>query len=65
MADLSDAFCNKCLFWEQTGTDEDMGVCRRYPPKLARGDGSLLDDYDLGPLTLECDWCGEFRQRDL
>jgi hypothetical protein len=47
--------CSYALF-EQ----DDIGICRRYPPSV------ILEDEDLScthPLILHEDWCGEFKRK--
>jgi len=40
--------CLKCRFYDPNETDEEPGVCKRYPKPL---------------VVLQSHWCGEFRPR--
>jgi hypothetical protein len=51
--------CQSCCFFD-IEPKEDLGLCRRYPPKLINvGD----DDYESTfPVSAREDWCGEFHR---
>jgi len=70
--------CKNCIFFDYGGVDyvaEDMGECRRFPPKMPsppkyteiENDIYLLaediEDQVYFPIVFETDWCGEFKPK--
>ena len=57
--------CQGCVFFRRfgktvLGTDNDTGICRRFPPKYI-GNGLGMPQF---PKVLVSDWCGEFQKKD-
>jgi hypothetical protein len=49
--------CQLCVYWAQE-LDYNTGSCRRYAPEPAPGKEQLA----VWPLTLNTNWCGEFKR---
>lgn len=58
MANTTEA-CEICVYWAKE-TEVRTGACRRYAPEPAPGKEQLA----VWPLTLNTNWCGEFRRRE-
>jgi hypothetical protein len=54
-----DRCCGNCDFWKMDDS-EDMGECRRDPPKILEKSNLNLGHW---PKTHEHDWCGEFEMK--
>lgn len=60
--------CSKCRFWAARANREDIGQCRRYPPKLFKInpkkvlplDYEMLNSLSYFPVTCANVSCGEF-----
>lgn len=59
--------CEGCRFWLKRERDTGDGYCRRRAPRaeLVRGDEEDRDYYAQWPITLEADWCGEWKSEPL
>ena len=49
--------CELCVYWAKE-TEVRTGACRRNAPKPAPGKEQLA----VWPLTLDTDWCGDFKR---
>ena len=49
--------CQLCVYWAKD-TEVRTGLCRRNAPKPAPGKEQLA----VWPLTLNTDWCGDFKR---
>ena len=49
--------CQLCIYWAQE-LDYNTGSCRRYAPEPAPGKEQLA----VWPLTLNTNWCGEYKR---
>ena len=67
--------CLNCRFWHHDGEyhdSEDVGACRRYPPKIvtppiiSRKDGeptqTPANPRNAWPMLSYVNWCGEWQQ---
>lgn len=57
---MSRQTCENCKYFE-SGLDDDLGTCRRYPPVFI-GDSSE-ELYGLPPVAV-IDWCGEWKAKE-
>lgn len=67
--------CESCKYWDNKASENDeLGDCRRFPPvksdlvcKNQVADGASLEDAEWVatsfPITIETDWCGEWKAR--
>lgn len=51
--------CRTCMYWESDG-NQDMGLCRRFPPSFIVEDGETSTSFAV---SADNDWCGEYRRR--
>lgn len=51
------AACESCLWWSLEDADQDVGICRRFPP--AFNPEAKMHRF---PVVVADDWCGEWRQ---
>jgi len=51
--------CEICVYWAKD-PEVRTGACRRYAPEPGTGKEELA----VWPMTLNTDWCGEFRRRE-
>ena len=60
---MKDHQCLDCKFYDEL--DDQMGLCKRYPPTLAFNDkcASIEDECDqtVFPVVNETCWCGEYK----
>lgn len=54
--------CARCAWFSPDVPDEQIGTCRRYPPRdTNRMNGPLSQRLAQFPMVFEQAWCGEFR----
>lgn len=57
--------CDNCEYWLATDMLPDRkGFCRRYPPNQHSEDSILMRYISYHPITLDADWCGEWKQKE-
>lgn len=64
--------CETCRFFRKLFQDEQVGECRRFPPKLYSEGIEFPEGWTLYdrlhadtwfPVVDDCTWCGEYRRR--
>ena len=62
--------CVNCRYWRADRTDPEVGYCKRYAPRpsmgaIIRHDSGTAEtvDHAIWPLTMDDDWCGQFRAK--
>jgi hypothetical protein len=61
MENYKEIECFNCVFFDHTSTNLEVGLCRRYPPKISSS--TFLNRNTVGrlPRVFSNEYCGEYK----